>query len=259
MEAARSMALSGHTVALWEKSDQLGGQLLLAMAGHGRKEFKRLIEFYGKELKRLGVELKLGMEATIDLIRQEAPEAVIVATGIKSRNPEICGEVCQFGVTAHDILAGRAIAGKRVVIIGGAHTGCETAKFLAADGRTVTVLRRGSNMAAEAAWTTRRLLMEELKNLGVTLLASVKYKSVNTDGVLVSHNGEDKFLPADTVVLATGCDPNRELYTELQGNVPMVLMVGDCNEPRDAIDAIEEGRMVAFQVLGIVRKSTDFY
>jgi 2,4-dienoyl-CoA reductase-like NADH-dependent reductase (Old Yellow Enzyme family)/thioredoxin reductase len=248
MEAARSLALCGHKVALWEKTEQLGGQLVLAMAAPGRKEFKRLIEFYGNELKRLGVELKLGVETTSELLQQQAPEAVIVATGIKPCNPEICGEVCSFGVTAHDILAGREIAGKKVVIIGGAHTGCETAKFLAADGRNVTVTRRGSKMASEAAWTTRRLLMEELKNLGVTLLTSVEYKSVNTDGVLVNHNGEEKFLSADTVVLAAGCDPDRDLYTELQGKIPTLLMVGDCKEPRDATDAIEEGRMVAFQV-----------
>ncbi|MFC1825480.1 FAD-dependent oxidoreductase, partial [Thermodesulfobacteriota bacterium] len=211
MEAARSLAMLGHQVALWEKSDRLGGQLILAMAAPGREEFKYEIDYYRRELERLGVNVKLEHEATVESILREAPDAVILATGVIPTNPAIPGVEDPHVAKAHDVLAGIAQAGEQVVVIGGAYTGCETARFLAAQGKKVTLLRRGSRIAAEAGWSGRPHIMESLKALGVESVTRVQYKRIDKDGVHITISGDNHFFPAETVVMATGVKPNRNL------------------------------------------------
>jgi 2,4-dienoyl-CoA reductase-like NADH-dependent reductase (Old Yellow Enzyme family)/thioredoxin reductase len=249
MEAAVSLATRGHKVLLFEKADRLGGQLLLAMAVPGKNEtFGNLINYYSSEIKRLGVILKLNTEMNEAGLLKEKPDALIIASGAVPYYPEIPGINGPNVVTAHDVLAGKADTGKRVVVIGGSLTGCETALLLAKHGKSVTVLRRGRSMAAEAGWSMRRLLMEELKNLNVNLLTQVDYKNISGKGVEVVINSTTQVLPADTVVIATGLKPLNDLVAKVEGKIQPVFVIGDCKEPRDAADAIEEGRMAAVQI-----------
>jgi len=249
MEAAVSLAMRGHKVTLFEKSSHLGGQLLLAMVVPGKKEaFKNLIDYYTNEIKRTGVVLKLGTEADVSSIIREKPYAVIIATGAVPFYPDIPGINDANVVTAHEVLGGRLVAGNQVVIIGGSLTGCETALFLAKNGKSVVLLRRGSMMAAEAGWSMRRLLMEELRSVDIKLLTNVEYRIIRKEGVKIARNGEELFIPADTIVIATGLKPLDRLANELKKEVNRILIIGDCKEPRTAADAIEEGRLAAIQI-----------
>ncbi|MGD0854563.1 MAG: FAD-dependent oxidoreductase [Dehalococcoidia bacterium] len=249
MEAATSLAVRGHKVTLFEKAGQLGGQLLLAMAVPGKKEtFGNLIDYYNSEIKRLGVKLKLGVEADVRLIKRAKPDAVIVATGAVPFYPDMPGVHDTNVVTAHDVLGGQRVTGKQVVVIGGSLTGCETALFLAKNGKSVTVLRRGPVIAAESGWSMRRLLMEELRSVGVTLLTKVEYRSIGKEGVKIMRNAEEQLLPADTVVLAAGLQPLNDLAAQLEQKIGTIFIIGDCKDPRNAADAIEEGRMAAVQI-----------
>jgi pyruvate/2-oxoglutarate dehydrogenase complex dihydrolipoamide dehydrogenase (E3) component len=219
------------------------------MAVPGKKEtFGNLINYYGNEIKRLGVNLKLGTDADAGLIDAEKPEAVIIAAGAVPFYPDIPGLKSSNVVTSHDVLAGKAMVGQRVVVIGGSNTGCETALLLAKKGKFVTVLRRGPVMAAESGWSMRRLLMEELRSLGVTLLTKVEYKSINKDGVVIIRDGKETLVPADSVVLSAGLKPLNSLVSELETKFKSIFIVGDCKEPRNAAEAIEEGRMAAVQI-----------
>lgn len=248
LEAARSLVLRGHQVSLWEKESCSGGQLQLAMAVPGRKEFIRLIRYYESELARLGVDYHKGRKATIELIKEEAPDVLITATGVRPKRPEIPGMETSNVFTAHEILAGKKISGQRAVVIGGGYTGCETAKFLVEKGYSVAVLRRGPKIAREAGWSVRRLLLEELRELGVELIPDIEYKGIGPDGVQIIQNGEERQLPADIVVLATGVTPNEELFQELQGVIKEIYNIGDSKEPGDVADAIEGARRIALQI-----------
>ena len=233
---------------MWEKNTRFGGQLQLALAVPGRKEFVRLIHFYENEIERLGVTVHSDCEATVDSIKQEAPDAVIIAAGVSSKYPDIPGVENPNVMTAHDVLGGKEISGEKAVIIGGGYTGCETAKYLVEKGFTVTVLRRGPRIGVEAGWSIRRLLLEEMRELGIGLMPNVEYKDFSPDGVNIVQDGEEKRLPADIVVLATGVTPNDSLYHALQGTIGEVYNVGDSKEPGDVHDAIEGARMVALKI-----------
>jgi len=248
MEAALSLAVRGHKVSLWEKDDKLGGQINLAIAVPGKYEFTQMINFYSEEMQRYGVDIKLGKEANLDAIEQESPDTVIIATGVTAKGSEIPGVEGSQVVKAPAVLAGQAKTGQNVVVIGGGQTGCETALFLAKLGKTVTVLRRGKRMASDAGWSVRRLLLEELRNLGVTMIPKVNYKEISAQGVVIEQEEAEQLLPADTVVLSTGVIPNTELFDQLQGKVAQILLIGDSKKPSDAADAIEDGRLAALEI-----------
>src|SRR5207247_4737905 len=63
LEAARVAALRGHRVALFEKDTQLGGQVLLAARAPARADYAGIVRFLAIQVKKLGVEIRLGVEA----------------------------------------------------------------------------------------------------------------------------------------------------------------------------------------------------
>ena len=81
MKAAEVLARRGHRVSLWERSGQLGGQVTLLARSPGRARFGYVIDDLQRSLQRLGVDVRLGVEATADLVVADRPDAVVVATG----------------------------------------------------------------------------------------------------------------------------------------------------------------------------------
>jgi 2,4-dienoyl-CoA reductase (NADPH2) len=248
MEAALILAQNNHRVSLWESKSHLGGQLILAMASPGRKEFKRLISYYSEEMQKLGVEVNLNSTATIEQIADESPDAIILSTGVNTTYPQIMGLDRAQTPTAHDVLSGKATTGNKIVIIGGGHTGCETAKFLAKQNKKVTVLRRGPKMAIEAGWSIRKLLLEELISLGVVLITGVEYKKIQPNKLSITVSGEERVLPFETIVVATGVESNNSLYKSLEGKFEKIYLVGDAAGPGDVAKAIEEARLAALEI-----------
>lgn len=59
--------------------------------------------------------------------------------------------------------------------------------------------------------------------------------------VFIDGAGKEKSITADTVILAMGARPDDELMKSLKERGLPVFAVGDCVEPRKAIDAIQEG------------------
>jgi pyruvate/2-oxoglutarate dehydrogenase complex dihydrolipoamide dehydrogenase (E3) component len=136
-----------------------------------------------------------------------------------------------------------------VAIIGGELVGCETAEFLAAEGKKVTVLRRSQEMALKVGPSLRNFLLSRLTEKGVALLPGVNYEKVGPDGlVITTREGEKKTIAADTIVLASGSLPDRALFQELKGKRPEVHCIGDCVAPRMIRDAIAEGFRLGLEI-----------
>jgi pyruvate/2-oxoglutarate dehydrogenase complex dihydrolipoamide dehydrogenase (E3) component len=246
MEAASVAALRGHQVVLFEKAEELGGQLTVAAVPPYKSEIADLTQYLATQVHKAGVRLELGKEATASGVQTIAPDAVILATGVTPSIPEIPGIERENVVIAEDVLAGRARVGERVIVIGGELVGCETAEFLADAGKTVTITRRGPSMAAAVAPMIGQPLVGRLSAKGVTMLTGVKYEEVNNEGlVITTGDGEKRTIPADTIVLAARSRPNTELLQQLGDSVPEIYQVGDCVEPRGIREAIADGLRVA--------------
>lgn len=242
MEAARVAALRGHDVTLYERGDQLGGQLISAAIPPDKGELSLLRAYYVGQIARAGVKTRLGDSAAASAIAAARPDAVVVATGSQPRIPDIPGGDGPHVVLAEDVLLGKAAAGRRVVVIGGEMVGCETAEYLAAQGKQVTIARRGQRLASTIAPMLRRPQLDRLAELKVATLTGVQYEEINERGVVVTAaDGNRQLLEADTIVLAAGSTPLRDLATALEGQVAVVEVIGDAVQPRRFLEAIQEG------------------
>ena len=270
MEAARVAAMRGHEVCLYEKNETLGGQILLAALPPGREEFLTLVRYQETQIKKLGVDVHTGVEANLQDVERENPDAVVLATGAEPLVPDIKGVDRTNVVSAWDVLSGKADPGREVVIIGGGATGLETALLLARKGtldaetlyflmfnqaesqetiqnllyrglKKITVLEMLPKVGQDIGVTTRWTIIQDLSRLGVSLRTKALAREIADQGVLIDREGREEWIPADTVVLATGTKPVNFLYEQIKGRVKEIHLIGDAKTPRKALEAVAEG------------------
>ncbi len=246
MEAARVAASRGCKTTLYEKGKQLGGHLIAASVPDFKEDYRRLLDWYNHQLKELGVEIKLQVEATPTLLKEERADAVIVATGSTPIIPDIRGIEKPMVATCVDLLLGKKKAGERVAVIGGGLVGCETGLWLARQGKRVTIVEILPEMARGIYHSNRTMLLDMLKDKKADLMTETQIEEVTDSGVIVvDKNCYRKTIPCDTVALAVGLQANSDLYETLQRELSDVYLIGDCQDPRKVMHAIWDGYHVA--------------
>lgn len=247
MEAARVSKLRGHDVILWERGDTLGGNLVPASAPDFKDDYKLLLDYLKTQIKKVGVPIEFGKEATPELIQSANPDVVFIATGASPAIPEINGIEKGIGkgrvFTAVDTLLGKGEIGNTVVVIGGGSIGCETALHLAKQGKKATVVEILDTVLSDMIWGNALDLMKLLDENKVEILTDTNPLKITETGVEVA-NQEDKesTLEADTIIVATGMKSNNGVFVEkLWDKVPEVITIGDCVKPRRILHAIAEG------------------
>lgn len=247
MEAARVLAERGHRVTLYEKSDKLGGQWNVAAQPENKEDYKRLVPYMSRVMEKAGVTVKLSTVVSRQLVKKEKPDAVIVATGAVPRGLDVDGGDAPFVVQANDVIMGKAKVGERVVVVGGRYLGMEVACVLAEKGKHVSLVE-----AVELGRGThnfiRAVLRDRLVELGVYVYPQSPVLRITKTGVDVANHHSLLHLKADTVVLAAGVKPVNDLVTDLKGVGVDIYSVGDCNEPRDAMEAMNEGAEIARRI-----------
>ncbi len=253
MMAALVAKQRGHEVTLCEKDRALGGQLQLAVKPPHKREIENLTIDLTYKLNRHNVRVELGTEVKPEYVDKMKPDVVVVATGVKRFIPDIPGIERKDVVFAEDVLLENALVGKRVVIIGAGRTGLETAEFLRDKwiySRQVTVLSRRAkaDIVMSLPWPAGQHFMSRVGELGINLLENVDVKRITDEGVACEKDGKEMTVPADTVVNARGAVSNEELAQALEGKVPIIYKIGDCVEPRTALDATREGFDIGLKI-----------
>lgn len=253
MEAARIAALRGHHVVLFEERDQLGGTLLLASMIPNKPGWSELRDYLVGEMKRLGIDVRLGTKATAELAKRERFEAAIVAIGASQVFPEVPGIELKNVVLSRELMEGKArVRGEKVVVMGGGTSGAQIADFLSQRGYDITIVSAGKEIAKNAAAVVRDLLLERLRQRGVKMLTDTRIIGIEKNKVLIVGPGGAEELPgelqADTVVASTGAKPNDGLAAELRAVVQQMIVVGDAVEPRDVTYAMVEGARAGLSI-----------
>jgi len=249
MEAARVAALRGHDVTLYEREDALGGQLRLAAIPPRKQEIAPYLRYLAHQLEQLGVKIALGAELSASLVDDARPDTVVVATGSRPTETAIPGADAENVVNAHDVLAGAVPTGDRVMVAGGGQVGCETAEFLHEHGKDVSLLEMQPELAPGEPSVPRKWRLASLAQTAVKALISTRIVAIDGDRVMVEREGKSEVLGAfDTVVLALGAEPEKRLAQELAGKVAELHVIGDAQQPANALAAIAAGAEVGRQL-----------
>ncbi|MCQ2460517.1 MAG: FAD-dependent oxidoreductase [Clostridia bacterium] len=246
VEAARIAAIRGHKVDLFEKEAKIGGQMNLAGIPPYKQHLQLLTPYLERQLELTGVNVHLGTEATKDQILSLNPDAVVCATGVLPATFPLDED----GVTinAKEVLKG-AKTGKNVVVIGGGSIGCETAEFLAAQGKKVTIIEMQAELASNTGKTAQTILLGHLKGNHVTMLTECKVRSLDkTKVTYLDKEGQEVDIKADSIVLAIGDKPNPALYEELKDSIKEIYNIGDSNKGGIIPTAVYEGYTVGNRI-----------
>lgn len=247
MEAARVAALKGHEVTLYEKRE-LGGALLeAALPAFKAPDLQPLVAYLRTQMEKLRVKV-IRAEATLAELTGGRFDAVIVATGAVPAIPsDIPGIDSPQVVLATAVLRGEVDPGRTVAVIGGGIVGTEVGLVMAETGRRVIFVEMLDEFMCGITFDERQVYEQRFRDLDVTVYTGRRLVEVTGTGIVVADStGERTGLEVDTVILATGLSPLRQLAEELRA-VPglKTLEAGDCVVPGKIFDAIHGGHMAA--------------
>lgn len=248
LSAARTAASRGHRVLLYEKSKRLGGQLFAAGASPHREGWNELREVLIRDIKRLGVKVRLQKGYTPELAKEDLPDAIIVAVGSSPGRPNISGAGNSNVIISRDLLEKKRKVYGKVVIVGGGCAGAQTAEYLATRGHAVTIVEQANAIATDAPMDDRALLLGRLEKLGVKIETNTKVISFEPKSVQIESQTGVRSIAAGSIVLCLGSVSNDGLTEELKQVVKNTVVVGDAVSPRRTTDAILEGALAALAV-----------
>jgi len=249
MEAAIVAQMRGHEVSLYEKTGQLGGQLIPASGPDFKADIKRLLNYYRAKMEKLNLDIHFSTAVTAKMLHELSPDVVIVATGAVPVVPDIRGAGGPNVISCLDVYSGAKETGDEVVVIGGGLEGCESALFLARKGKNVTIVEMLPKLEPDIHRANRVMLLDMLEESKVRILTGRRVTEIAD--TVVTAVGEDKQsekIKCHTVVLAVGMQPEKSLYQGLMGEPILTYEIGDCKRPRKILDAVWEANMVASAV-----------
>lgn len=257
LEAARTLALRGHSLVLMEKNQRVGGQNIIASMAPGRQEIEGVTRWLISQVqKQANIDLQLGVTATTDIILAEKPDAVIIATGARPKDKPLPGEYESPPVLSpSQVLSGETtVSDAKVLVVDtdGHHMAVSTTEFLADRGNHVHLvtpsLFAGDKLGPlQDLHLARRRLAE--KGVEITSDTAVfEIQGTVAKGVHVYSNEMVEFTKYDTIVVVTRYQVEDALYKELKDKVASIFRIGDCVAPRKLDMAVWEGHQVGREI-----------
>lgn len=249
LETAQVAARRGHEVSLYDKGSELGGQTLIAAKAPGRDGYLDLPRYYTFQMKLLNVDVHLNTEVTSEMVIEQNPDAVVVATGSVPFIPGIPGIDGDNVVNVWQVLNEEVEVGDNVVIIGDDEDiqSMSTADFLAERGKKVELLTWGSYCGSKLEPMTLFTIYQRVLSKGVILTPNTRVKEISGTTVLTFNyytDEERRIEGVDTVVVACGGRENNALYYALKDKVKEIHLVGDAMGIRRIHHATMDGAMV---------------
>ncbi len=242
--AARTAALRGHDITVYEESDHVGGAFRAAAYPSGKGELSTVIASYKAQCDKNGVKFVMGTSVTEELISQVKPDAIVLATGSRPLMPPIPGIDGSNVVTAEDVLYGnKDILPGPTVVCGGGEVGAETAEFIAATSFfPVMLLEMQPKILGDMMSANMPVLMELLARRNVQIITNATVSSISDSAVSYTNaEGDTVTLPAATVVSAFGYKAYNPLEEVAKKYSDEVYTIGSAVKAGNAMAATKEG------------------
>jgi len=242
-------AKRGHSVHVYEKRSELGGQLVPGSIPGHKSELRSLIRYQKKQAELFGVQCHLHHDVSAEDIQIIQPDVVVLATGSLPALPSVEGIDNDIVLTYEDVLIGDSPQFKKVVVIGGGPTGLELALHLAEYGCATTVVEMLPKIGSGLEAMTKKIILNRLKKHNVTLLTDTRLLKIDGKGIMVADKDrQEHFIETDKVVIAIGTRPDTRLYDKIKSLGYKLYQVGDCLEPRNAKEAIYDSAILGRRI-----------
>ncbi|MSS08220.1 FAD-dependent oxidoreductase [Clostridium sp. WB02_MRS01] len=250
MQTAIIAAKRGHDVTITERTDKLGGQMILAGKAPHKEVIQKALHWYQQEIERLCIKVKLNAETDAKMLNSIAVDAIVIATGARPVKLPIMGK--EKVATAWDILGGNEemlSQGKTAVIIGGGMVGCETALFLHKKGYKITILEK-SNVICTDEEPMHREFLEAYLRENIRIETGVMVTEIADSEVMFeTAEGKEAVVRADLIISAVGSRPyGREIIDNLDAAGILVYLIGDSVKVGNLRSATRSAMDVAYLI-----------
>jgi 2,4-dienoyl-CoA reductase (NADPH2) len=249
LECAYMAARRGHEVHVYDKRDSVGGTLNEARhAPYGDDELWTCVDFQQAMCKKYGVTLHLGTEVTEQLIQDELPDTVVLATGPVFPRLKAKGGDHPKVVPLQDVMTGKAAVGQRVAVYGNRKPGIGCALFLAKQGKKVTLVGRDKTAGFDINPSFKWRYMIYMRQNGINAYNDCDIAEVSDEGIVVrSYDGYSWPVTCDTVVIADR-EANAALKQAVQSEGIELFVIGDALVPRNLSSAVHDGYRIGMRV-----------
>jgi pyruvate/2-oxoglutarate dehydrogenase complex dihydrolipoamide dehydrogenase (E3) component len=251
MEAARVAAERGHSVSLYDNSDKLGGLLHFARGVKGDHEhFDDYFTYMTHQLEKNKVDVHLFKRVDAALVKEENPDAVIVAVGGK-RESKLTSTEATPVFSPTQAFGSEGKLGDTVAILGAGVQAVDFAAYLVTLGKKVVMIHSDSAIdidKGQSGWF-KKYIIPYLQAKGTKIWSKAEILGVENGGVkFVTDAGLEKIAACDSVVEFYNMLPNTDLADELEAAGFEVYIVGDCKEPHNIQQAVLSGNLAARQI-----------
>jgi len=249
-EAARVAALRGHDVILLERGTSLGGRITIAASLPERDDFQAVPLFYTLQLEKLGVDVRLKIDATPETVLALAPDAVVVATGTRSWLPEIPGATEPWVWQMEQVIRKAPDLGRRAVVLDYDHhvAPMAVADLLASQSVEVELVTPLPMMGAEVEINTQNVYYRRLAEHGVRVHTNQVPVAIEPRRVLLENRfsgRRSEIADVDAVVVCSPGAADDSIARALRGRVKELVVVGDAYAPRRLLAGIYDAYKAA--------------
>jgi 2,4-dienoyl-CoA reductase-like NADH-dependent reductase (Old Yellow Enzyme family) len=254
LKAAETAAIRGHRVTLLEKANELGGQVVSASQLPGRGEFAESTTHLVGQVRRLGVDTRIGFEATAANVLALAPDAVIIATGSKPRPAALSGAGNVRVLLPVEILNGDHETGATVVVFDGGESSQKVigiTELMGQQEKTVTLVTPRLFAGFDVPPTTIAPIYQRFAALGVTVEPHTLVTAITDEGVVLTDvfsRQSRTVAGVDTLIWSGDNEVEIDLYYALKEQLAEIYRIGDCFAPRKIDSAIREGYFTALEL-----------
>lgn len=231
LTCAEILAKRGFKVVMFEKDSAPGGQVVLGSYPPHKEKIRWCVDDLATATGKLGVEIRYNTTATIDLLKELDPYAVVVATGAVAVRPmSIKGADKSNVYTVTEILDGSVkLNGKEVAVVGSGMTGLETAEFLALQGNHLSVVEMADSIAPGVWMQHVDDILPKLKGYDTDFFVSTRLVEILDDGILVENTAtkEQRKIPCHSVVLSLGSKSNNGIFDIIKNSFDKAYLIGD--------------------------------
>jgi len=249
LECAYMAGRRGHEVHVYDKRAEIGGTLNEARhAPYGDDELWTCAEYQKVMCEKAGVTFHLGTEVTEELIEEEMPDTVVLATGPVYPKIKIAGGDGDKIVYLLDVMSGKAQVGDSVVVYGNRKPGIGCALYLAKQGKKVTIVGKEKSAGFDVNPSFKWRYMIYMRQNGIMVYNDCEIQEINEEGLIVrSYDGVRWPIKCDTVVVSER-GPNESLKKVVQSEGIELFVIGDALIPRNLSSAVHDGYRVGIRL-----------